>query len=396
VFVLTTKGAIDFLTYFNGTNGYGPTGGLIEGSNGVFYGTTFVGGLGFTQNTIFNGEGEVFSVSNGIVTSLHSFFSGTSEGRRPHCRLIKGQDGLFYGTTAFGGAHDKGTIFKITTDGTLTTLASLDGTNGESPWAGLVQASDGTLYGTAEFGGNYNQGTVFQLATNGILTAVVHFDGTNGANPLAPLTMGPDGNLYGTASGGGTNDLNYGTIFKISATGDLTTVLDFNGTNGSVPSAGLTLASDGNLYGSTAHGGDTYNPASAGWGTLFQLTTNGGLTTLASFNGTNGTTPWSLLEGPNGSFYGTTQQGGVGTRGTIYRLSPLSPILLHLAQTGANLLLTWTAVPGQSYQPQYKGNLSDTNWTSLGPPLTATNISATASDSITGIQRFYRVALQTP
>ena len=181
----------------------------------------------------------------------------------------------------------------------------------------------------------------------------------------------------------------------------MTTVLSLNGTNGWSPRAGLVSDSDGNMFGATFNGGETYVPGVfIGYGVVFRLATNGALTSLASFHGTNGVSPNGLMVGPNGCLYVTTEQGGAYRFGTIFRLDnvPLSqPVIQSVEQIGGTLFITWTSVAGQSYQVQYRMDLSQGGWTNLGGVLVATNTSATTSDSVgQDARRFYRVVVQSP
>jgi uncharacterized repeat protein (TIGR03803 family) len=178
---------------------------------------------------------------------------------------------------------------------TLTTLANFNGTNGAFPSTQLVrthrwvQHSNGNFYGTTPFGGANSAGTVFQVTPAGALTTIYNFCSvgtkcTDGATPQAALTVGSDGSLYGTTSLGGAN--NAGTVFKITTGGALTTLFSFNGTtNGSTPLGALVQAGNGNLYGTTLAGGANND------GTVFEITCGGSLTTLHSFNGTDGVSP---------------------------------------------------------------------------------------------------------
>jgi uncharacterized repeat protein (TIGR03803 family) len=210
-----------------------------------------------------------------------------------------------------------GTVFKVTTNGALTTLVAFYGANGEQPNA-LTLGTDGNFYGTTQRGG-LGAGTVFRMTTNGAWTTLADFGG-NGSIPYGGLALGSDGNFYGTTWSG--------TVFKVTTNGALTTLADFGGTNGGYPTAGLTLGCDGSFYGTTADGGSSYVPGvNAGYGTVFRVTTNGILTTLASFNGANGAGPTtSLTLGNDGSFYGTTEEGGISNSaypsgmGTVFRL----------------------------------------------------------------------------
>jgi len=242
---------------------------------------------------------------------IFSFDASGTNGTYPEANLTLGPDGNFYGTTESGGATTNGTIFKVTTNGSLTTLVNFNGTNGANPLAALTLGPDGYFYGTTEYGGNtignssldagLGAGTVFKMTTNGTLTTMVNFAATNGANPHGGLILAPDGKFYGTtANGGPAGD---GILFCLTTGGAFTTLTNFSGANGANPVAGLTLGSDGNFYGTTENGG------SAGYGTVFKAkwATNG-LTTLANFNGTNnGVSPQvGLTLGPDGNLYGTT------------------------------------------------------------------------------------------
>jgi uncharacterized repeat protein (TIGR03803 family) len=223
-------------------------------------------------------------------------------------------------------------------------------------------------------GGASNSGTVFQMTPGGNLTTLVSFDGTtNGANPLSTLTLGNDGNFYGTTYQGGDLNLNdkrgFGTIFKVTTNGQLTTLVYFNGANGARAITAPMLGPDGNFYGLTECGGNTNLNYGYGYGTVYQLTTNGQLTTLVSFNGTNGASPTGLALGKDGNFYGTTRAGGSGNFGTAFRLliSPIPP-------TGPTLTLQFLAdypllgiygTLDKSYTVEYTESLEVPNWTPL-------------------------------
>jgi uncharacterized repeat protein (TIGR03803 family) len=396
VFVATPNGAVTLLPSF-GTitntstsallDGTFPEGALVQGNDGNFYGTASSDGA--------YGYGTVFSLTpNGVFTELYSFGavtdgSGTPlDGSSPWAGLVQGQDGDFYGTTVAGGASDYGTVFRINTNGTFTTLYPFtDGSDGGSPYCTLVQGSDGNLYGTCSSGGAYGNGTVFQMSTNGALSTLYSFTGgSDGADPEAGLVQGTDGWLYGTTAGGGTGN---GTVFRISTGGAFVSLAQFNGANGASPLAPLVEGQDGNFCGTTSAGG------SKGDGTVFQVTTNGNLTLLWDLSGGNdGANPDAgLVAGSNGTLYGVTENGGGGGMGNLFRLS-LAPILQSPTRNNAAFNFSWGAVVGLNYQIQFKTNLAQTAWADLGSALAATNGTVQVSDPIgPGPQRFYRVLL---
>jgi uncharacterized repeat protein (TIGR03803 family) len=221
----------------------------------------------------------------------------------------------------------------------LTTLASFGGTNGANPEAGLMQAADGNLYGTTVWGGTSNRGTVFRISPgNGTLVSLASFNSNNGANPYAGLVQrtNADFALYGTASKGGASNL--GTIFQITTNGELSALASFHGTNGDNPQAGLATGNDGAYYGTTYFGG-TNGP---GYGVVFRVTTNGALTPLASLAITNGAYPHGTLRlAGDGNFYGTTQYGGDGAYGTVFKISAVPWHQWGLAIRRARPRLGW-------------------------------------------------------
>lgn len=253
LFQVTTNGALTPLLSFGGTNG-SPFASLIVGKDGNFYGTTAVcGSYGF--GTIFR------CTTNWDLTTLASF-DGTN-GATTYSGLAQGADGSFYGTTAEGGTSNWGTVFRLSPDGALNALVSFTGPNGRNPQSALTLASDGNFYGTTSMGGDTNNdGTVFRITTNGVLTTLLVFAGTNGACPYGGLTEGPDGNLYGMTMV--DYRAGYGSIYQATTSGTLTTLAWFGGTNGARPYSSLIFGSDGDIYGATAHGGQ-------GAGVLFRL-----------------------------------------------------------------------------------------------------------------------------
>jgi len=283
----------------------------------------------------------------GVTLTTLISFAGTN-GDTPMGTLVQSADGSFYGVTQSGGISNAGIVFKLTADGTLTTLVSFAKTNGALPHAGLVQGSDGDFYGTTSFGGAFGgasgNGTVFKITPGGLLTTLVSFNGMNGASPAAELVEGADGKFYGTTSDGGlyTNQflgIGYGTIFRMTPAGALTTLISFNGTNGGAPEAPLTIGADGNFYGNTRLqvGGLATNIFGQGPGTFFSLTPDGTLTTQLSFDGTNsGSSLFGLVPAADGAFYemcdgeGTNLDSHSFPLGMILRLKPgAAPTTLH-------------------------------------------------------------------
>jgi uncharacterized repeat protein (TIGR03803 family) len=321
---------------FNITDGQYPVAGLIQATDGNLYGTTLNGGA--------NVSGTVFKITpRGTLTTLHSF-SPNTDGENPSA-LIQGTDGALYGTTSVGGTIGLvpayGTVFKITLDGTLTLLHTFAYPEGSAPSA-LIQASDGNFYGTtsgAHGGGPYN-GTVFKITPDGVLTTLYSFSFTDGAVPQAALIQAADREFYGTTSQGGPNQFcmyGCGTVFKITASGALTTLYNFcsqaNCSDGGSPQAALVQAHSGNFYGTTRDGGG--NPyctgldGAAACGTVFKITPDGQMTTLHRFNRMVGANPGgALIQASDGNFYGTTPNYGPSTScpasvgcGTIFRIT---------------------------------------------------------------------------
>src|ERR1051326_2102838 len=171
----------------------------------------------------------------GAPVTLHEF-TGV-DGAIPYAGLFQGNDGNLYGTTQSGGTSANcpgggGTIFRVTLAGSLTTLYSFNGAaDGANPQAGVAQGSDGNFYGTTYAGGASNVGTIYKITSAGALTPLYSFTGgSDGGNPQAGLAQGTDGNFYGTTSSGGNNTNcqgGCGTLFKVSASGNLTTLYSF-------------------------------------------------------------------------------------------------------------------------------------------------------------------------
>jgi uncharacterized repeat protein (TIGR03803 family) len=268
-------------------------------------------------------------------------------------------NGNFYGITALGGSAEDGTTYKLTPSGTLTTLHTFNGTNGNQVGLvpeGLLQAPNGDFYGLTPFGTQNSNtcGTIFRMSTKGATTTLASFPntGAQGCEPAGGLVLGPDGDFYGTTlSGGPASD---GNIFKVTPAGTLTALYNFcsqdNCADGSQPNAGMILGTDGNFYGTTISGGATNH------GSIFQLTPGGTFKVLYSFCSqagcADGESSYSaLIQATDGNFYGTTSDGGGGGNGgTAFKLSMgLAPFVESLpayGKVGAQVKILGTDLTG--------------------------------------------------
>ncbi len=326
---LATKGTRLWHTFIaaDGTN---PESGLTLGLDGNYYGVAPGGGsLGY---------GVLFEISPaGTYTILHEF-TGESDGGAPVSAPMQASDGNLYGNTSFSSVS-AGTIYKFSPlSGTFTTIFSFapDGSQGKQMAAPLIQASDNNLYGTTAFGGISDAGTIFKLSTSGSLLVSYSFPGgAGGALPLAPLIQATDGNFYGITFYGGTITgeckNGCGTIFKMSH-GVVSILYSFTGTvaDGEYPEAGLTEGTDGNLYGSTIKGGKSQ------LGTIYQVTTIGQYKLLYGFIAEVGSGPSAaLVQDTNGKFYGTAGGGGRNNSGSLYSFDiGLGPFIALVRYTG--------------------------------------------------------------
>jgi uncharacterized repeat protein (TIGR03803 family) len=393
---------LNTLFSFNGADGSAPHYmSLIQGTDGSFYGTTMARGA--------DGDGVVFKITpTGTQTVLHTFCSqpNCADGSNPYVGLVQATDGNFYGTTYGGGTAYDGTVFKITPAGVLTTLYNfcVQGypcVDGALPTGALVQGTDGNLYGTTTKGGlrGYYGGTVFRITTDGSLTTVYSFcthpnTCPDGAIPFAGLIQDPKGNFYGTTMAGGSDGA--GAVFRITPEGRLTTLYSFCSqeqcADGNEPQGALVEGLDGNLYGTTTLGG-----TNEGGGTVYKITPAGTLTTLYRFCehpirdwcpdsgrpltglalasngdlvGTTSLRPTifgissagkfeqytqadnssaGLLQGTDGLFYGTAG-GGTFDEGTVFSLSiglaPFVKTTPEFGQVGASVIILGTNLTG--------------------------------------------------
>jgi uncharacterized repeat protein (TIGR03803 family) len=316
------------------TAGADPDSRLLLAADGSFYGTTQSGG---NTSQFTDGAGVIFKLTpsgNTFTYSVVYALNGTTDGAFPTGNLIQGADGSFYGVTGAGGdaGTSAGTVYKLTPSGagfTYTVLyAFLANGDGGDPM-GVTQGSDGNLYGGTFFGGDpaTNAGTLFKLApsgTNWVFSVLHTFNGsTDGSSPASALVQGRDGRLYGSALKGYA-DGSVSTLFAITpsaSTDDFTVLHTLNGTtDGDQASGALVQGPDGSFYGTASFAGD----ATALAGTLFKLTVTGNAATytvLHALDGVNdGSNPGTgLLLAPDGHFYGVAPWGGSGNLGTVFR-----------------------------------------------------------------------------
>ncbi len=397
IFRVTAAGSFTNLYSFSGgLDGQTPIGTLVQVDTN-FYGTTGAGGTA--------SNGTVFRISStGSFTNLH-LFSG-ADGAGPYTGLVLGGDGNFYGTTLLGGASNAGTVFRISPAGSFTNLYSFSGyPDGAGPTQPVL-GSDGNFYGVTAAGGtnfvvnggvtNIPFGTVFKITPGGSLTSLYSFAGSPDGQQPTGLTLGSDGSFYGTTRLGGTSNL--GTVFRITPAGSLTNLYSFRGSpDGASPVIQPTLGSDGNIYGTTSIGGTSNK------GTVYRITPAGILTNLHSFaGGLDGLTPIAgLSQGSDGNFYGMTSMGGTSNKGTLFKLSvPLDPPANQISaiqKAGTNVVVSIPSVTGESYQLQFRNSLTAGNWSNIagafisnspGALITLTNFGGALQ-----AQRFFRMEI---
>jgi uncharacterized repeat protein (TIGR03803 family) len=282
---------------------------IAEGRDGNLYSTAPFA-LGGINGAVFN------VTPSGTLTVLATFASGGA----PQSGLTLGTDGNFYGTTFGCSVGSDGTIFKVTAGGTLSTLYPFTGgTDGKCPTAPPIQGVDGNFYGTATSSNTSGlYGSVYKLTPLLKFSPLFDFDNTDGAVPAAPLMQASSGSFYGVTQAGGSNGDNAGEVFTITSSGGFSVPFTFNGINGHDSVAPLVQGSDGNFYG-TANQGGTNN-----LGVVFKVTPTGVMTNLHTFSGTgDGALPYGgLVLASDGNFYGTTSQATASSGcGTIFRIS---------------------------------------------------------------------------
>ncbi|HEY7581135.1 MAG TPA: choice-of-anchor tandem repeat GloVer-containing protein [Acetobacteraceae bacterium] len=385
LFKITAAGEFSTLFEFGDDTtafeGSAPNTALIRGTDGFLYGTTSTGGdLG---GGIAGGYGTIFRLTeSGTLTTLHTFTG--PDGAQPFSSLLQASDGFFYGTTIGGGAGGTGTIFRMTPAGEVTTIYSFanDASDGAQVQSALVEGSDHAFYGTTYSGGfgaqpNAGGGTVFRITPQGQRTTLHYFDYGDGAGAVV---LGNDGALYGLTGNQ--------QVYRITTAGDFTPLYRFTcscGTpEGAYPVGRLRLASDGKFYGAN-NGGGVNNK-----GALYSITTDGFVTPLHSFDGTDGNGPSAgLIEGHDGRFYGTTFGLFRPGYGTLFKLAfpPPAPTGVTAAAGQNRVTLNWSAARSANTYDVFRSTASGAEGaTPILTGVTGTSVDVTG---LTGGTKYY-------
>src|SRR6185437_1564099 len=356
---------------FDGTNdGSGPYVGVLLASDGNLYGTTIAGGSVSNAGTVFSLKTD----RTGFAT-LHAFGGGT-DGKNPEAALIEGSDGMLYGSTWYVNTNTSGTLFKIGKDGTgYSILHTFTGADGIQPVGRLLEGSDGALYGVAGDGGARSAGAIFRVNKDGTAFTNLYFFHSNpndGVVPMGGLIEGSDHVLYGTCFQGGTGFS--GTVFKINEDGTSYQILyafpEGTETGLERPIGELLEGQNGALYGAASDSSEPYG------GGIYKINKDGsGYTTLRMFaSGADASTPQcGLFQSTDGVLYGTTEFGGTSDAGCVFALSnsSLPPRLLSLSVYGSSNILQFAATSGLSYDVERSSDLS--SWSVLGTIIPPTN-----------------------
>jgi uncharacterized repeat protein (TIGR03803 family) len=297
---------------FDGSDAENPQGWyLVQGRNNKLYGVSQTGGA-FDAGTVYEvGAG-------GSVRVLHTFSGGT-EGEQPQGLAVDDR-GNVYGVTIFGGTPECscGTVFRISRDGSFQVLHRFTGDDGAQP-SGHFVFKDGVFYGTTQSGGANGVGAIFRMRRSGEVSVIHSFanlpDGFGPVFPSIGLSLGADGMLYGTTAP--SSSYPEGIVYRSTTDGEVEILHVFDGPSGSQPYSVPIQAADGNRYGTTAFGGEF------GSGVLYRIDANGAFSVMLSFpdRSTGPAYPYGkLVQGSNGSLYGTTAAGGAADNGTIYEI----------------------------------------------------------------------------
>ena len=317
VYRLTTAGAdYEEVTVFKSETGNLPRAPLFKASDGQLYGTASEGGV--------NNAGTVFRLdAQGDVTVLHAFAPG--EGGNPLAGLRQGSDGWLYGTTSGEQTSECGSVFRVSLAGVFQTVHTFDCNDGQSPRGPVVPVGSLWLYGSTSGGGANGAGTIFRVSTAGAFEVVHDFGGPDGSGPIGALVHANNGLVYGATTWGGAFDL--GTVFSISANGQHTLIYSFGDDPdyAAYPQGGLVQTSDGFLYGTTSEGGEN------GAGILYRISTAGQFEMRSTSFDLGYAPTGELVEGPDHLLYGTTSSSYPGddgdTAGTIFRVGASGAVL---------------------------------------------------------------------
>ena len=351
VFRMTPDGRLTTIYSFcsqpNCADGSDPFSAPILGSDGNLYGVIAAGGK--------NDAGTFYRLTlDGQFTKLYTFCSspGCTDGVFP-TGVIQASDGNFYGTTEVGGKFNYGTIFQISPTGQFKLLhtfcSQLHCTDGLNPNFPPIQGIDGNFYGAAYSGGAFEGGVVYQLTPSGVFTVLHNFCRGYCEDGTGPETIVQDasGNFFGTTVFGGRKH-NYGTVFEITSTNQFSVLHKFLRTEGANPNMGLILANDGNFYGMTQGGGANEE------GAIYRITPPGAYATLYSFAYPQGYDPFAgpLFQATNGTFYGTTIYGPNPNLGTIFSftngLSPLVETAPVAGKVGQGVIILGNGLTGST------------------------------------------------
>jgi uncharacterized repeat protein (TIGR03803 family) len=308
---------------FDAKDGALPKTSVVMDAAGMLWGTTNRGGSA-DGGTVYS-----FNPYSGSLTTVHSF-TGPPDGTGPEGGMVLNNDGLIYGSTHGGGAHDLGTLFVIDpTTGGYTTLYSFSGPDGALPQAGLSTDVNGVLYGTTYQGGSTwttgatGLGTVFRFDPKSLTETVLYsFLGPEGSNPRGNLALDASGTIYSTAQTGGASNL--GVIWKLDTSGTLTTLHSYSGADGSDPASnGVVIGPTGMLYSATRIGAGT-GCQLAGCGSVVSFDqTTAIFSVIHAFAGPDGAGPLGsiIFATDPGIVYGTTFNGGKHNYGTIFQIN---------------------------------------------------------------------------
>ena len=355
VFKMTPAGAASLVFSYNVHVEYGhPTTALVQATDGNFY--------------IGTGSTLIRLTPSGQRTALKELDYWT-EGYDPNS-MIQASDGYLYGTTQFGGATGRGTIFRMSLSGQFSVIYTFPYLGGRQPRS-IIQASDGNFYGTTLYGigtpaGGYDAGTIYRMTPGGSVT-ILHalVPSSEGRNPWGKLIQASDGYIYGTTYSGGPSDC--GSAWKMSpADGSFTVLHTFTTSEPCLIKAGLVQGADGNFYGGGVGG-------SIGYGGVFKMTPSGAVTTVHAFNGADGSSVYTeLTAGPGRRVYGTTTLGG-----------PTSPFGM-----GVVFQLSFSSASGDDFDGDGKGDITiyrpgTTTWWTLKSS-TGYSVSTATANTVAG------------